>query len=287
MMREQTARDLESRPRTAIPSTGGSGDGSAPENGDAAFDAIENIEAIPGLGPIRVRALKKAGFSTLALLRAATTADLRAVPGMTEIKAAQLAAYLRGEADRVGGEAPAPKTRKGARTEARTSKPARRTSPPRAAMSRTAPPLAPTTAPAPAPAFAESSLVTAARRVAASAGEVLRSEAAAGFDRGLARQLGKIAALAERIARDAIEPRDEERAAVQLSKVEQLVGEIAAEGSPGQKRQDRFADALRDRRHKLQQALGATEGSAGRDDAPPASEKDRTGKSDKKSRHDR
>src|SRR5207249_3258050 len=40
---------------------------------------------IPGLGPIRVRALRKAGFESLRALQAADIAALQAVPGMSEI----------------------------------------------------------------------------------------------------------------------------------------------------------------------------------------------------------
>lgn len=49
---------------------------------------------IPGLGPIRVRALQKAGYDNLQSLRAARLEDLRAVPGMSEIKARHIQAFL-------------------------------------------------------------------------------------------------------------------------------------------------------------------------------------------------
>lgn len=49
---------------------------------------------IPGLGPIRVRALQKAGLGDLAGLRKATLEQLTAVPGMSEIKARQVTNYL-------------------------------------------------------------------------------------------------------------------------------------------------------------------------------------------------
>jgi len=50
--------------------------------------------AIPGLGPIRVRALHKSGFTSVESLRAATLAALAAVPGITEIKARYIHDYL-------------------------------------------------------------------------------------------------------------------------------------------------------------------------------------------------
>src|SRR5579859_47486 len=49
---------------------------------------------IPGLGPIRVRALQKAGLSSLVDLHGATLEQLAAVPGMSEIKARQVHTYL-------------------------------------------------------------------------------------------------------------------------------------------------------------------------------------------------
>ena len=49
---------------------------------------------IPGLGPIRLRALQKAGLDNLSALRAASLATLLAVPGLTEIKARHIQTFL-------------------------------------------------------------------------------------------------------------------------------------------------------------------------------------------------
>jgi hypothetical protein len=49
---------------------------------------------IPGLGPIRIRALQKAGFGSLPALRSAPLEALLAVPGLTEIKAKHIQQYL-------------------------------------------------------------------------------------------------------------------------------------------------------------------------------------------------
>lgn len=49
---------------------------------------------IPGLGPIRVRALQKAGFETVHALKAASLSTLLKVPGLTEIKARHIQTYL-------------------------------------------------------------------------------------------------------------------------------------------------------------------------------------------------
>lgn len=49
---------------------------------------------IPGLGPIRVRALEKAGWGDLSALRSADLEQLLAVPGLTEIKARHIQQFL-------------------------------------------------------------------------------------------------------------------------------------------------------------------------------------------------
>ncbi len=49
---------------------------------------------IPGLGPIRVRALQKAGLESLAALHAAPLERLAMVPGMSPIKAQQIKTFL-------------------------------------------------------------------------------------------------------------------------------------------------------------------------------------------------
>ena len=49
---------------------------------------------LPGLGPIRIRALEKAGYHSLSLLRAATLEQLLAVPGMSDPKARHIQTVL-------------------------------------------------------------------------------------------------------------------------------------------------------------------------------------------------
>jgi hypothetical protein len=287
MTHDQASPEAGTRRPAAIPPAAPAGDETTQDGDDLAVDSI------PGLGPIRARALKKAGFRTLSLLRAASTADLMAVPGMTGVKAAQLSAYLRGEADRVGGQpAPKPAPKPAPPPEA---KPVRRASAPRAETPRPRATKtgAPKAMPEPTPvlaAFGDPPFVAAARRVAENAGALLRGETSSEFDRSFARQLGKMAALAERIGHESAESTHHERAIGQLQKAEQLLEEIAAAGHLGQKRQDRFADALRERRQKLQDALDAkliVEAGAGPDGRASDDSKARNNKSDKKSRRGR
>jgi Helix-hairpin-helix domain len=55
---------------------------------------LHALRDIPGLGPIRIRALEKAGLSSLYALRAATLEQLLAVPGMSDIKARYIQTFL-------------------------------------------------------------------------------------------------------------------------------------------------------------------------------------------------
>ena len=52
------------------------------------------LAEIPRLGPIRVRALQKAGLNNPVTLRNATIEQLLEVPGLTEVKAGQLRSYM-------------------------------------------------------------------------------------------------------------------------------------------------------------------------------------------------
>lgn len=291
------------------------------------------IEAIPGLGPIRARALKKAGFETVAKLQQASIADLCAVPGVTEIKAGQLLAYLHGEREQVGPatvkaaagtaarRAAAPRTRRAtpvSRTTAPPSsvpvsprEPARATAaatraPRKPAMEKKGPPakpsnsssaleapLPPTIAPAPTPvvidAVGEQPLVVAARQVSAAANALLRTATSSTYTRAFARQIGKIAAITERIALDAgISRGGTGRSAGQLQKIGQLLNEIAALDTIGAKRQDRYADDIRDRRHKLMDAFDSDDISGGgQDDDSIKTKTDKSDKGDKKGRRHR
>ncbi|MCC6730955.1 MAG: hypothetical protein IT208_16635 [Chthonomonadales bacterium] len=52
------------------------------------------LEAMPGIGLIRVRALRKAGYASVASLLAATADEIATVPGITLVKARQIAEYV-------------------------------------------------------------------------------------------------------------------------------------------------------------------------------------------------
>ena len=70
---------------------------SAPSTGNAPSQnqgAPKSLSEIPGLGPIRVRALQKAGFSDLKALKEMSIERLIEVPGLSEIKARYIQEYL-------------------------------------------------------------------------------------------------------------------------------------------------------------------------------------------------
>src|SRR2546430_1008013 len=54
----------------------------------------DGLSTLPGLGLIRIRSLRKAGWSTLEALQNATLDELRAVPGFSERLATSLYAHL-------------------------------------------------------------------------------------------------------------------------------------------------------------------------------------------------
>lgn len=62
-------------------------------------DVSDMLENIPGIGIIRLRALKKAGWHSISALRKATLEDLLAVPGITPIKAQQILDYVQSLTD--------------------------------------------------------------------------------------------------------------------------------------------------------------------------------------------
>jgi hypothetical protein len=61
---------------------------------DSPLEPPRSVAEIPGIGPIRARALQKAGFANLNTLREATLEQLASIPGITEIKARQIQTYL-------------------------------------------------------------------------------------------------------------------------------------------------------------------------------------------------
>lgn len=263
------------------------------EPGEQSEPQPQTVETIPGMGPIRARALKKAGWDSIASLKKATVAELSAVRGITEIKAQQLYDYLHSvkpapkapekpvakPAQKVAVKAAATpaaaKTERAPRavrtpapTEPQRRQPA--TPAPRAARKAKPAPAPPPTAVAPPPTVPPPTVATPVptappeqeqphiilMEIAANALAMLNSEKASVLERSLARQLGKLAALADHWdAKTTLGPKKFERAVAQLRRIREALSEAAAFETLGKKAQERIGDDLRDHRKKLQGVL--------------------------------
>ncbi|HLI48253.1 MAG TPA: helix-hairpin-helix domain-containing protein [Chthonomonas sp.] len=65
-----------------------------PHQAQTSASPMFDLHSIPGLGPIRVRALQKAGFDSLAALQYCSEESLAAIPGIGPIKARQIKNYV-------------------------------------------------------------------------------------------------------------------------------------------------------------------------------------------------
>lgn len=170
-------------------------------------------------------------------MKKATLADLLAVRGLSERKAQQILDYVR--------RPPAPETEpeKGSRESRGESreKAASKPNTERRALN------------------AENrSLQRAIRAVAAAADALLKSPQASDFEKRFARQLGKVAYLAEHAMPNGVTQAlgEPERAVALLQRLGEMLSDASARERLGRKRQDRIAEALRDSRRKLEAVLG-------------------------------
>ncbi len=174
---------------------------------------VRETAPLPGVGVIRARALKKAGFGTLEALKAATLEQLQAVPGITPAKAAQIFAYLHAEPD----SEPAEEQQVVSRPNAASPAPAEgvRKPDPRAADGRDAKPQPspiseksvrevpeqPQKAPSTPPKVRESVTPSAIRarltEIAVLAEDILRGPLGKKLDKSLEKQLARWIALSE------------------------------------------------------------------------------------------
>ena len=191
------------------------------------------IEVIPGMGIVRLRCLRKAGWDTVESLGSATVEQIAAVPGIGEAKAREIREFL----DALAGVGPQNGSRQ------------KKKAPAAAVTTRTDDPGR----------GAGASMA----RVSQLATDLLSAPISHSFGRPLARQVGRIAALdvkSEDAA--ALKPRRAERALGHLRKIESLLTEVAHEERLGKKRQERLAEELQDRRRKVRRALGTSGKSA-------------------------
>jgi hypothetical protein len=205
-----------------------------PIQGETGLEAVtppRSLADIPGLGPIRVRALNKAGWNSVSALRSAKLEALAAVPGMTDIKAQQVYDYLQpfmpeDLIERI--ETPA--------TESPAKAPANELS----GASRE-----------PAPGAGQ--VVQRATRALGEVITVLLSPEAPQFRTRLLRILAQFAQCAESIATDAPYLSEEQQAQAvrRLRRAVKSLSEITGAGAADRKAQGRVADAIEELTAKL------------------------------------
>jgi hypothetical protein len=201
------------------------------------------VESIPGIGIIRARALRKAGWPTVESLAEAGIADLTAVPGITEIKAAQIMEYIR-------SLPPAKPVRKRSAGKTVETPPVTATPQPPAesiSITFTAPPEEEQAA-----VEGVQSVRDLIQDVALSAQLLLTSEFAAKWEREFTSQLGKLISLHEKWDRfEPVGKKQSKLAMELLQKVYRLLTETPIEELTKRKSQQRFAEIIRDRRRKV------------------------------------
>ncbi len=193
------------------------------------------LSDIPGLGPIRVRALQKAGWTDLSALRSADVNTLLTVPGLSEIKARHIQQYLASftpdelsprppleDAMQLGG----------------------------AILSRALGPDAPVVGEL---AAAPSQLVQRATRAMGEVVTALLSPDAPQFRSRLLRILGQLAQAAESLATDAPHLSDEQRSRAirRLRRAGKALSEFNDSAMSDRKAQGRLADVLEELIGKL------------------------------------
>lgn len=258
-------------------------------NSDSAFSG-DNLESIPGLGIIRARGLRKAGYADIPALRKASLEELTAVPGITANKAAQILAHLqdigaRQAAARSTNMAPTtrkPATRRTVGTAGAPQSTGRRTGraavPPKPVTRRTravtaSKPVEPAAAhvdvvfeqsPAPQPVpvivvkpAATSETVQESARHLAELGEgLLGSSRASRYEPRLARQIGKAVALGRVLeAGFDVSHTKMDRLIERLNGMAKTLESIGGMEKLGSRRQDRLADDLRDIRRKIEGSI--------------------------------
>jgi DNA polymerase/3'-5' exonuclease PolX len=201
---------------------------SIPADNGRTAPAPRSLADIPGLGPIRVRALAKAGWKSLSALRSANLAELAAVPGMTKIKARQIHEFLQPFSLEELIEAPA----KDAVTKELEGEVV--------TASREAAP-------------GTSQVVQRATRAMGEVITVLLSPEAPQFRSRLLRILAQFAQCAESIATDAPHLSEEQQAQAvrRLRRAVKSLSEITGSGAADRKAQGRVADAIEELTAKL------------------------------------
>ena len=219
-----------------------------------------DIDQIPGIGIIRVRALRKAGWPTIASLRNANLENLLAVPGMTEIKAGQILEFVASQTP--VAEAPTPKVKKDKKPKAAKVKAEES---PTAEVVQ-APVVEETAAPEEAdketkPAdgkrvLSETSLPQAIRDVAANAARVATRPGAVGGNDNLAKQLARWVSLPEKLSLDTrLSQKRIQKCVEAIIETHSILAELAMGSHLKTKHLDHSAESLREHRRTLEEQL--------------------------------
>lgn len=217
----------------------------APGEAQAPFAAPQTLSDIPGLGPIRVRALQKAGLGSLDAVRAASLEVLLAVPGMSDIKAHHIQDYLRRFP-----VAPTP-TAPMARAKASRKTAAPQTPPLSKARKESAEKRA---APAAAPAFTGTHTpFPEAAQAVGKAIALLTSEQAPQFRSRLLRELARFAHRADALMLEAdrLSAKDRARAARRLLRMNEAISAACVQRDLDRKAQTDLADRLAETSDKI------------------------------------
>ena len=204
------------------------------------------VDQIPGIGIIRARALKKAGWATVADLRAASLDDLLAVRGITEVKAAQILDYIHSLPSMAAANGTA------------------------AAVDTLPPPVVPIPAEEAiavtfvqastndelVPVYALQSPRDLMQDVALSAQLLLTSEFAGKWERPFAAQLGKLITLHEKWDRhEPLSKKQTKQAMEILQKIYRLLTETPVSEITKRKSQENLTELLRDRRRRIRDVI--------------------------------
>ena len=203
-------------------------DGAETRHANAAPPAGDDtLEGIPYLGEARRKALAEAGYSSRAHLEAATPEELGAVPGISPGIAKRYKEWLAVQAEmpNVAEATPLP------------------------AIDDTG---------ASALAAANQDVQEMFQRFSSASQSLQSAIPAKTRDKALDRQLDKIDTVASELAEgpDTLTPAQVADAVARLNKIAALLEDMAREKAPSAKKQAAWVDELRERRKKLQKALG-------------------------------
>lgn len=189
----------------------------------------EEISSIPGLGPIRIRGLIKAGFDTLQSLKEVSIERLAKVPGLTEVKAKQIKDYLeQTEAKQV--EVPILPERPSKKENSSTS-----------------------VSPDQIPGERATRLVTGGAQALVEVINLLLTPQASDFRSRLLRDLSRFSQRTQSLIFDAahLSPDNQERAIRRLRRATKELGDFAAQALTDRKMQSKLADSLEELCDKL------------------------------------